>query len=125
MWDLFTTEHCLGSSETLTTTRESVVLLLEPSKERWQDTINDVINKTSKGTNLVAGDGKELTIKGSANAYTYNHKTDRNISITVGDWLAGDIDVYDAEKDIAYYFFAVVEDGIVSDIITHSVPGTK
>lgn len=83
------------------------------------------ITKTGNGTNITTGTDDILTIKGSANAYTYNYRTARNISITVGDWLAGDVDVYDEENDIAYYFFAVVENGVVSDIITHSVPTTK
>ncbi len=83
------------------------------------------INKTSNGTNITTGNnGRLLTVKGSANAYTYNKRTAKNISIVVGDWQASDdFDILAEDGSVANYFFAVVENGIVSDIITHSVRG--
>ena len=92
------------------------------------EVINDYIKdikKTSNGTNIVLNSGRMLTIKGSVNAYTFYDRTNKD-SIIAGDWMgAATVDVKDGQgAGKATWFFAIVENGVVSDIITHSAPTT-
>ena len=73
----------------------------------------DGIKSTSKGVNVYYNDGEMVAIKNSSNAYTYEIKGNNKPVITVGDWQA--------MKEIeGSYFVAVIENGVVSDIITYA-----
>ena len=78
------------------------------------------IKTTSNGTNITLGSGGMITIKGDANAYTFYQRTATKASIVAGDWMGAPTidDTTDGHKT---YFVAVIENGVVSDIITHSV----
>lgn len=73
----------------------------------------DGIKSTSKGVNVSYNSGEMITIRNSSNAYTYETKGNDKVVITVGDWQA--------MKEIeGSTFIAIIENGVVSDIITYA-----
>ncbi|MBQ6894208.1 MAG: S-layer homology domain-containing protein [Clostridia bacterium] len=80
------------------------------------------IKTTSNGTNIqIHSDGTMVTVKGSTNAYTYYYRANNKTSIVAGDWMASnDVDVK-GEDNKSNAILVILENGVVSDIISHSV----
>jgi hypothetical protein len=93
------------------------------------DIVIGYIDDIDANGNIVYSDGSapagsRLALKGSENAYTYYARaTEAKSSVIVGDWMGAptvDYDTPDGANAGKTFFFAIVEEGIVSDIITHS-----
>ena len=83
------------------------------------------IKKTSNGINITLGNDEVVTVKGSANAYTFYQRTTTKASIVAGDWMgAPSIDAtgvgVDGGDNKSTNCLVIVENGVVTDIITHS-----
>ena len=80
------------------------------------------IKTTSNGTNIqINSAGEMITVKGTTNAYTYYYRANNKTSIVAGDWMASnDVDVK-GEDNKSNAILVILENGVVSDIISHSV----
>ncbi len=93
------------------------------------DIVIGYIDDIDTNGNIVYSDGNgpatgRLALKGSENAYTYYARaSESKSSVIAGDWMGApsvDYDTAEGANAGKTYFFAIVEEGIVSDIITHS-----
>ncbi len=95
---------------------------------------NEKVSNTTKGEtvkiNGKGSDGKAIeqvisVSKSNSNRYTYNDANSRNILVDTEDFMAEDVDYYDAEKDIASFVFVRVIDGSVVDIYSFNTRVAK